>query len=73
MPFAVATCPVCKTRIRLVWKVGGKKIAPPKIILVSCPRRRHRFEQPRMSLIEFSAGKENFADTATVEASDLMY
>ena len=73
MNFAVADCPACKQRIRLIWKIGGKKIKAPKIILVSCPRCRHRFEQPRMNLIEFSTGKENFADTAMVEAYDLKY
>jgi hypothetical protein len=73
MPFAAADCPACKQRIRLVWKFGGKKIKTPKIILVWCPRCRHRFEQPRMNLIEFSTGKEGFSAIATVEVSDLKY
>jgi hypothetical protein len=73
MPFAVADCPACKQRIRLVWKLGGKKIKTPKIILVSCPRCRHRFEQTPVKLVEFKVGKEQFPVTANVEPSDLKY
>jgi len=37
MAFAVATCPKCSARFRLVWRIGGKKLPLTTVIRLACP------------------------------------
>ncbi len=72
MAFAVATCPKCSERFRLVWRIGKKKLEPSQVIRLTCPACAHGFEQIAVELVIFSAGKEKFPKGAVVEESALV-
>jgi len=70
--FAVATCPKCSERFRLVWRIGKKKLAPSAVIRLTCPACAHSFEQIAMKLVIFSAGAEQFPKSVVVDRSALV-
>jgi hypothetical protein len=71
MAFAVATCPKCSGRFRLVWRIGGKKLPPSTVIRLACPDCAHGFEQVAVELVVFSAGAELFPKSVVVDESAL--
>jgi hypothetical protein len=67
MAFAVATCPKCSERFRLIWRIGGKKLPLTTIICLTCPACAHSFEQTVVELAVFGAGAEQFPKSVVVE------
>jgi uncharacterized protein (UPF0212 family) len=72
MAFAVATCPKCSERFRLVWRIGGKKLPLTTVIRLICPACGHIFEQVAVELVVFGAGREQFPKSVTVDKSALV-
>jgi hypothetical protein len=72
MAFAVATCPKCSERFRLVWRIGGKKLPPSTVIRLTCPVCSHSFEQVAVELVVFGAGREQFPKSVVVDRSALV-
>ena len=71
MAFAVATCPKCSERFRLVWRIGKKKLPLATIIRLTCPSCAHSFEQVAVGLVVFGAGREEFPRSVVVDESAL--
>jgi hypothetical protein len=71
MAFAVATCPKCRERFRLIWRIGNKRPQPSQVIRLTCPTCGHSFEQIAVRLVVFDAGKEGFPVTAVVDETCL--
>jgi hypothetical protein len=69
--FAVATCPKCSQRFRLVSRIGKEKLPPSRIIRLTCPACAQGFEQTVVELVVFSAGAEMFPKSVVVEESAL--
>ncbi len=72
MAFAVATCPKCSERFRLVWRIGKKKLPLSTVLRLVCPACTHSFEQTVVELVVFSAGREQFPKSVTVDSSALV-
>ena len=72
MSFAIATCPKCSGRFRLVWRIGKKKLPLTSVIRLTCPVCAHGFEQVAVELVVYDAGKEEFPKTVIVEPSALV-
>jgi phage terminase large subunit GpA-like protein len=72
MAFAVATCPHCSGRFRLIWRIGKRKLEPSQAIRLTCPHCGGRFEQIAVRLVVFDAGGEHFPATATVDETCLV-
>ena len=72
MAFAVATCPECSERFRLIWRIGKRKLPPSTVIRLTCPACAHSFEQTAVELVIFSAGAEQFPKSVTVDKSALV-
>jgi uncharacterized protein (UPF0212 family) len=72
MAFAVATCPECSKRFRLVWRIGERKLQPSQVIRLVCPTCGHGFKQVAVRLVVFDAGREEFPKSAVVEESALL-
>jgi hypothetical protein len=72
MTFAVATCPKCSERFRLVWRIGKKKLAPSVVIWLTCPAYGHSFEQIAVKLVVFDAGREQFPKSVVADGSALV-
>jgi hypothetical protein len=69
--FAVATCPTCSQRFRLMWRTGRRKLPPSIVIRLTCPACAHDFERAAVELVVFSAGTEQFPKSVVVEESAL--
>ena len=72
MAFAVATCPKCSERFRLLWRIGGKKLPPSTVIHLTCPACAHSFEQVAVKLVVFGTGREQFPKSVVVDRSALV-
>lgn len=48
--FAVATCPKCSERFRLVRRIGKKKLEPSQVIRLTCPFCGVQFQQVAVGL-----------------------
>ncbi len=72
MAFAVATCPKCSERFRLVWRMGKQKLLPSTVIRLTCPACVHSFKQTEVELVIFSAGAEQFPKSVTVDRTALV-
>ena len=72
MAFAVATCPKCEKRFRLLWQIGKRKLDLQQRLRLSCPGCGVVFEQVCVSLPTFSAGKEEFPAIFTVTENCLI-
>jgi len=70
--FAVATCPKCSERFRLIWRIGNRKLPPSTVIRFTCLACAHSFEQTVVELVVFSAGAEQFPKSVTVDNSALV-
>ena len=70
--FAVADCPACHAHFRLVWKLGGRKIAVSQRLRLSCPACGHRFETKAVELVVFGGGREAFPASAVVDLACLV-
>jgi len=70
--FCVADCPACRTRFRLVWKVGSRKIKLAQALRLSCPGCGIRFETKAVELVVFNAGAEHFPVSSPVDTSCLV-
>ena len=71
MAFAVAKCPKCSERFRLLWRIGGKKLPPSTVIRLTCPTCAHSFEQVAVKLVVFGVGREQFPKSVVVDRSAL--
>ena len=60
MAFAVADCPQCKSRFRLRWKIGKRKLHCSQVLRLTCPTCDRQFEIVAVKLVEFSGGREYF-------------
>ena len=67
MAFAVATCPKCSQRFRLVWRIAKKKLPVSTSIRLTCPTCTQSFKQIAVELVVFSAGAEAFPKSVVVE------
>ena len=72
MAFAVATCPKCSERFRLVWRIGKRKLDLQQALRLTCPSCSVEFEQACVKLVTFSTGKEEFPATFTVTEECLV-
>jgi hypothetical protein len=72
MAFAVATCPKCEKRFRLLWRIGKRKLDLQQGLKLTCPSCGAVFKEVCVKLPTFSAGKEAFPLTATVDESCLL-
>ncbi len=70
--FAVATCPKCAERFRLVWRIGRRRLQPSARIRLTCPACVHSFTQVAVGLVVFSAGAEQFPKSVIVDRSALV-
>jgi hypothetical protein len=70
--FAVATCPKCEKRFRLLWRIGKGKLDKQQVLSLTCPACGTAFEQVCVKMPTFSAGKEQFPLTATIDKSCLI-
>lgn len=66
MAFAVATCPKCEKRFRLLWRIGKRKLDLKQKLRLTCPSCGNSFEEVCVKLPTFSAGKDSFPATFTV-------
>lgn len=71
MAFAVATCPKCEKRFRLLWRLGGRKLGLQQRLRLTCPSCGAKFEEVCVKLPTFSTGKEAFPITFTVKLDSL--
>ncbi len=72
MAFCVATCPKCRERFRLVWRISKTKLERSQVIHLTCPHYDARFEQVAVKLVVFSAGAEHFPASVVVEPGCLV-
>ena len=72
MAFAVATCPKCAERFRLIWRIGKRKLPLSSVIRLTCPFCTYSFEQTAVDLVVFGAGAEQFPKSVVVERSALV-
>jgi len=70
--FAVATCPKCERRFRLLWRIGKRKLDLQQNLRFTCPVCGTIFEQVCVKLPTFSTGEEEFPLTATVDEGSLL-
>ena len=67
MAFAVASCPSCSERFRLIWRIGKRKLPPLTVVRLTCPTCAYSFEQTVVELVVFGAGAEQFPKSVVVE------
>ncbi len=72
MAFAVATCPKCSDRFRLIWRIAKRKLPPSTVIRLTCPACAQSFEQTAVELVVFNAGAEQFPKSVVVDRSRLV-
>lgn len=71
MSYAVATCPKCSERFRLIWRIGKRKLSLATVIRLACPSCAHAFEQVAVRLVVFNTGREEFPKSVVMEESAL--
>jgi len=69
MAFAVATCPKCSERFRLIWRIGKRKLPWSQLIRLTCPGCENQFQQVAVELVIFGSGAEEFPEFFIVEPS----
>jgi len=72
MTFAVAECPKCEKRFRLLWRIGERKLDLQQTLRLACPAGGETIEQVCVTLPTFSAGKEEISTTFIVTEGCLV-
>ena len=72
MAFAVATCPKCEKRFRLLWNLGKRRIDKQQRLRLTCPACHWSFQIIAVELPTFEAGKNAFSMTFTVREDCLV-
>ncbi len=71
--FSVATCPGCRTRFRVVWRVDESKLRPSSVLRITCPGCWHHFDQITANLTMLSDGQDGFPTGMPVRHLKLVY
>ncbi len=71
--FCVTTCPGCKGRFRVVWRLAESKLVPSAVIRLTCPLCGHRFDRALQDLQMFADGAKDFPAGFPVRHMKLIY